>query len=228
MAEPQIFHSVGMIPLEKMRPNSWNPNGMSPAVFEQLIESIKARGFRSTPYVLPADAEGFHTIIDGEHRWKAAKKAGLKEIPCVILPASEDEAKMDTIAMNQLRGDLIPVRLAMVVAELAQRHPLEALEQQMGFERNELKDQLELLKLPDDIGRALEMQADMEEKESLQVITFVVHRPQAEAIEEAIEAVEKQMEGRNRRGQALEYLAALFMAGDRVVRWPGSAESVQR
>ncbi|MBI4227722.1 MAG: ParB N-terminal domain-containing protein [Candidatus Omnitrophica bacterium] len=217
MADAQLFQKVELIPVDRIRPNAFNPNAMPPAVYQQLVDNIKGRGFRSAVYILPADAEGVHVIVDGEHRWKAAKEAGLAEIPCVVLPATEDEAKMDCVTMNQLRGDLVPVRLALLIADLAQRHPLEALEQELGFEQNELKDQLELLKLPDDIGRALEMQAEMEEQEALQVLTFVVHRPQAEAIEEAIGTIERQMEGRNRRGQALEYLAKRFLAGDRTV-----------
>jgi len=212
MAEPVLFQKVELIPVSRIRPNVFNPNAMPPAVYQQLVDNIKGRGFRSAVYVLPADPQGVHVIVDGEHRWKAAKEAGLTEIPCVVLPATEDEAKMDCVTMNSLRGDLLPVRLALLIADLAQRHPIEALEQELGFEQNELKDQLELLKLPDDIGQALEMQAELEEKEALQVITFVVRKPQAEVIEKAIGEIEGRMEGRNRRGQALEWLASEYLA----------------
>ena len=209
---PETFHTVELIPIERIRANDYNPNAMSPAIYGQLVENIKTRGFKSAIYVLPANGDGIYEIVDGEHRWRAAKEAGQKELPCVVLPATEAQAKMDCITMNQLRGDLVPVRLALVIADLAKTHPVEELERQLGFEEHELTDQLELLKLPDGIGRTIELQAEMEEREALRVLTFVVHQPQAEVIEKVIKRIEEQLGGKNPRGCALEQLATEFLA----------------
>jgi len=131
------------------------------------------------------------SAVDGEHRWRAAKESGLLTVPCVVLPANQDEAMMDTLAMNQLRGNLVPVKVALVIAELSKRIPVDILEKELGFEEHELSDQLELLKLPDDIGKTIELQAEMEEREALQVVTFVMRKPQAELVEHVITEVEK-------------------------------------
>jgi len=208
---PETFHTVELIPIERIRANDYNPNAMAAKTYEQLVASIKGRGFRSAIYVLPADLDGIHTIVDGEHRWRAAKESGLIHVPCVVLPANQDEAMMDTIAMNQLRGSLVPVKVALVIAELSKRIPVEALEKELGFEEHELEDQLELLKLPDDIGKTIELQAEMEEREALQVVTFVMRKPQAELVEHVINEVEKEVDGPNRRGHALEVIVKGYL-----------------
>ena len=205
------FHTVELISVERIRANDYNPNAMPLAIYEQLVASIKGRGFRSAIYVLPADQDGIHTIVDGEHRWRAAKESGLLTVPCVVLPANQDEAMMDTIAMNQLRGSMVPVKVALVIAELSKRIPVDVLEKELGFEERELEDQLELLKLPDDIGKTIELQAEMEEREALQVVTFVMRKPQAELVEHVINEVEKNVDGPNRRGQALEAIVKGYL-----------------
>jgi len=208
---PDTFHTVELIPVERIRANDYNPNAMAATTYEQLVASIKGRGFRSAIYVLPADQDGVHTIVDGEHRWRAAKESGLLHVPCVVLPANQDEAMMDTIAMNQLRGSLVPVKVALVIAELSKRIPVDVLEKELGFEDHELEDQLELLKLPDDIGKTIELQAEMEEREALQVVTFVMRKPQAELVEHVITDVEKAVDGPNRRGHALEIIVKGYL-----------------
>lgn len=215
---PETFHTVELISVERIRANDYNPNAMAAKTYEQLVASIKGRGFRSAIYVLPADQDGVHTIVDGEHRWRAAKESGLLHVPCVVLPANQDEAMMDTIAMNQLRGGLVPVKVALVIAELSKRIPVDVLEKELGFEEHELTDQLELLKLPDDIGKTIELQAEMEEREALQVVTFVMRKPQAELVERTIDALEKEMGGPNPRGRALEHVVKKYLeaAGQQV------------
>ncbi len=208
---PEVFQTVSLIDVEHIRPNSWNPNAMGRATYESLVASIKGRGFRSAIYVLPADQDGVHTIVDGEHRWRAAKESGLLHVPCVVLPANQDEAMMDTIAMNQLRGGLVPVKVALVIAELSKRIPVDILEKELGFEDHELEDQLELLKLPDDIDKTIELQAEMEEREALQVVTFVMRKPQAELVERVVDELEKELGGPNPRGRALEAIVRKYL-----------------
>ncbi|NOS67964.1 MAG: ParB N-terminal domain-containing protein [Candidatus Peribacteraceae bacterium] len=211
MAEQiEVFHSVALIELGRIRPNDYNPNAMPPAIYQNLVDNIKARGFKSAIYVRAGLQEGTFVIVDGEHRWRAAQQAGALKIPCVVLPATEQEAMLDTITMNQLRGNLVPVKLALVIAHLAQTIPVPELERQLGFEEKELQDTLELLKLPDDITKTIEMAAEMEEREALNVVTFVLKKPAAELVEKVIAEIEKEMEGKNTRGQALERLVQVY------------------
>jgi ParB family chromosome partitioning protein len=160
--------------------------------------------------VLPI-ADGAYTLVDGEHRWRAARDAGITHVPCIVLPASRDEAMLDTIRMNQLRGNAIPIKMALVIADLSKRIPLDALERELGFEEHELSDQLELLKLPDDIGKTIELQAEMEEREAFQVVTFVMRKPQAELIERTVDQLEKELGGPNPRGRALDHIVRKYL-----------------
>jgi len=223
MAELRTFHTVELINTERIRANDYNPNAMPPAIYQQLVTSIKSRGFKTAIYVLPADMDGIHMIVDGEHRWRAAKETGLLQVPCVVLPATQDEAMMDTISMNQLRGNLVPVKLALVIAELSKRIPVDVLEKELGFEEHELQDQLELLKLPDDIGKTLELQAEVEEREALSVLTFVMRKPQADLVERAVDQLEKELGGPNPRGRALEHIVNTYL---RATEQPPAQEPV--
>jgi len=206
----ESVQAIELIDVGRIRPNDYNPNAMDRRTYEALVGSIKGRGFRSAVYVLPL-ADGAYTIVDGEHRWRAAQEAGMAQLPCVVLPATRDEAMLDTIRMNQLRGNVLPIKMALVIADLSKRIPVDALERELGFEEHELVDQLELLKLPDDIGKTIELAAEQEEREALSVLTFVVRKPQADLIERAIDTLEKEVGGPNPRGRALEHLVKKYL-----------------
>ncbi len=205
---------IQQIPVERIRPNRWNPNVMSQQAFQELVTSIRQEGFLSEPLVRPMP-DGNFELIDGEQRWRAAKEAGLTEIPCAVISTSELRAKIGTLKMNLLRGQHVPIKQALLVAEIAKDGvPIADLGRELGLEDQEIEDHQELLKLPDDIGATIELQAQMEERDALQVMTFVVHKPQAEIIDRALQQIEEQLDGKNVRGRALEYLAAEFLAGN--------------
>lgn len=202
---------IKMVDVGRIKANDYNPNAMDRRTYDALLASIKGRGFKSAIYVLPANGDGVHVLVDGEHRWRAAQQAGLAQVPAIIVPATPDEAMMDTIRMNELRGKAIPVKLALVIAELSKRVPVDVLEREMGFEEHELKDQLELLKLPDDLGKTIELQAEQEEREALAVLTFVMRKPQADLVNGTVDALEKELGGPNPRGRALDHIIRKYL-----------------
>jgi DNA modification methylase len=76
-------------------------------------------GLLSVPLVRPhPDGRGLE-IIDGEHRWRAAQEAGLKEIRVLVIDCTDEEARARTVAMNQIHGEPDPERQAALLAELA-------------------------------------------------------------------------------------------------------------
>lgn len=89
------------ISVEKIKPNEYNPNVMTKRVFDILVKNIKEEGAMLQPILVTKDL----MIIDGEHRWKASKEAGLEEIPVIISESSDEEAKLKTIAFNKIRGE---------------------------------------------------------------------------------------------------------------------------
>lgn len=96
--------------IDSVKPNGWNPNAMTPFMKEALVEGLKSDGWLSSQSLLVwgTDEKGRprNLIIDGEHRWTAAKEIGFLEAPMVVLNGiPEAKAKTLTIAMNQKRGE---------------------------------------------------------------------------------------------------------------------------
>jgi len=95
------------IPLEKIKPNSFNSNEMSREEYERFKESIIRFGMKDAIKVRRKDS--FFEIIDGEHRFKVAKELLWKEIEAKVENCSEDEAKVKNSRYNN-RGHLNPVK----------------------------------------------------------------------------------------------------------------------
>lgn len=88
-----------VVKIDDIQPNRWNPNAMTDRHFSLLQDSIKSFGFIEAVVTLP---DG--TIINGEHRWRAMKEIGEKEIEVKVLDIDEDTAKLLTINLNTLHG----------------------------------------------------------------------------------------------------------------------------
>jgi len=99
----KIRVEIKNVPIQSIKPNPWNPNKQSEHVFEKEIKSIKKFGYLD-PILVRKKKDGYE-IIDGEHRWKAAKEIGTLEIPVNDLGEVSDlDAKQLTILMNEIRG----------------------------------------------------------------------------------------------------------------------------
>jgi len=102
-----------IVAVESLRPNEWNPNQMSKADFKALLESIGEFGFLEAVIALP---DG--TIINGEHRWRAMKELGEREIEVKFLNISEDVARYLTAHLDSIRGSFDPVKLGELISRL--------------------------------------------------------------------------------------------------------------
>lgn len=121
---------------------------------EALADSIATYGVLQ-PIIVRENTSfpGSYEIIAGERRWRAAKMAGLSEIPVVILTG--DELKMAQIALieNIQREDLNPVEEAAAYLDLIEKFGLtqEQVAKQVGKSRSAVTNTLRLLDLPDDV-----------------------------------------------------------------------------
>lgn len=88
------------LPIKNLRPNDYNPNMMTGNEFEELIEEVIRLKRIPKPIVVRKDGQGY-LIIDGEHNWKAAQKAGLKKLPCEVIEADDFESMLQTFKRNQ-------------------------------------------------------------------------------------------------------------------------------
>jgi len=166
----------------------------------KLRQEIAQKGV-CVPIIVRKGDNGY-CIVDGEHRWRICRDLGFKEIPCIIQDFSDTEAKIKTLQLNYMRGSAVPVKLASLIHDLNREITLSELSKRLPYEEPQLMDNLELLKLPEDFGRAIEEQARKEEQELPSVISFVVYKEQAEVIEEAIRIV---LETLKQAGWIIEY-----------------------
>jgi len=124
---------------------------------EELAESIKIYGVIQP--IIVNKKEGYYEIVAGERRWRASKKAGLTEIPCII--RNDDERKSKEIALieNIQREDLNPIEKAKGFKQLIDEYGLkqQELADIMGMNRSTVTNCLRILNLdPRVIELALE------------------------------------------------------------------------
>ena len=96
------------LPTGALRPNARNPRrSFAAAELDELAASLRERGIIQPIVVRPlrASADGFE-IVAGERRWRAAQRAGLHEVPVVVIEATDAEALQLAIIENVQRADL--------------------------------------------------------------------------------------------------------------------------
>lgn len=121
---------------------------------ELLADSIGTYGVLQPIIVREnADFEGSYEIIAGERRWRAAKMAGLSEIPAVVFTGDELKAAQVALIENIQREDLNPVEEAKGYGALIDRFGLtqDQVAKQVGRNRSTITNMLRLLDLPDEV-----------------------------------------------------------------------------
>lgn len=114
---------------------------------EELAESIKIYGIIQPIIVTKKD--GFYEIVAGERRWRAAKKAGLTEVPCIVREDNERRNKEIALIENIQREDLNPIEKARGFRQLIDEYGItqQALADIMGINRSTLTNCLRILNL---------------------------------------------------------------------------------
>jgi len=189
--------NIQKIPIDKLIPNDWNPNHIKKAVMDKLRRYIKAQGS-----VLPIVArvhpkkKGYYQIIDGEHRHLIYKEFGYADADCVVIEATDDQAKILTVNLNWMRGQAKPREYAKLIHDLSQLHSIDDLALILPDDKPALLDKLELLKLPDEFGADLKAKAQQDEKDKLQTISFQVTDEQKAVIEASLSTVDSRHKGK--------------------------------
>ena len=122
-----------------------------------LTDSIRVHGIIQ-PLTVRRLASGYYQIIAGERRWRAAKAAGLTEVPVVIIEADDRKVMELGLIENLQREDLNPAEEARGYQVLMEEYGLtqEQVAQQMGKSRPAITNTLRLLALPDDLMAMVE------------------------------------------------------------------------
>jgi ParB family chromosome partitioning protein len=140
-------------PIEFLRPNPRNPRkNFDEGDLDELAASIKERGVIQPVLVraIPRVADAYE-IVAGERRWRAAQRAGLHEIPILVIEAGDREALELAIVENVQRTDLNALEEAAGYAQLGADYSYSHTDiaRIIGKSRSHIANTLRLLKLPD-------------------------------------------------------------------------------
>lgn len=144
--------SVLIMKISSVEPNRDQPRKhFSEEGIEELASSIKQYGIIQP--LLVQKREDYYEIIAGERRWRAAMKAGLKEVPVIVKDYSNREAVEISLIENIQREDLNPIEEALAYDRLIQEFELtqEQVAGRVSKSRSAVTNSLRLLKLVDDV-----------------------------------------------------------------------------
>ncbi|MCK6590478.1 MAG: ParB/RepB/Spo0J family partition protein [Polyangiaceae bacterium] len=147
-----IEKSVFLCPVEKIAPQSGQPRQhFDEQELEELAASIQEHGLIE-PLVVRRAAPGADkfVLIAGERRWRAAQRAGLKDVLVVVKDVSPKQAFELALVENIQRADLNPIEVAEAFDRLIREHGYkhESLAERVGKDRTTIVNALRLLKLP--------------------------------------------------------------------------------
>lgn len=133
-------------------------NAFNEARLDELAQSIKHNGIIQ-PLVVRHIGERFQ-IIAGERRWRAAQKAGLHRVPCIVKEIPDDSVLELSLIENIQREELNPIEEANAYKRLLEQRNLTQQEvaQRVGKERSSIANALRLLKLPLEVQKLVEQE----------------------------------------------------------------------
>ena len=146
------------LPISQVEPGLKQPRKrFDEESLQDLADSIRTHGVIQ-PLTVRRLASGYYQIIAGERRWRAAKIAGLTEIPAVIIEADDRKVMELGLIENLQREDLNPVEEANGYKVLMDQYGLtqEEVAQRVGKSRPAVANALRLLALPDPVHQLLE------------------------------------------------------------------------
>lgn len=150
---------VSSLPLRDIEPDRDQPRkNFEDESLGELCDSIRQHGLLQPIAVRPIPGGAGYRIIAGERRWRAARMAGLSEVPVVIRDVNEEQARELALIENLQREDLDPVEEAEGIRQLMEKCGLtqEAAAEKLGKSRSAVANSLRLLKLPPQALEALQ------------------------------------------------------------------------
>jgi ParB family transcriptional regulator, chromosome partitioning protein len=149
--------AVRTLPVASLRPNRFQPRTrFDETAIAELTESIRVQGIVQ-PLVVTPEGESW-TIIAGERRWRAARRAGLEEVPVVVREVADARELLELALVENLqRSDLNPLDEAEAYAALQEKFGLsqEEVAARVGKARTTVTNALRLLRLPEEVRELL-------------------------------------------------------------------------
>ena len=145
-----------MVNITKVEPNRAQPRkNFDEDALQELADSIKQFGIVQP--LIVQDRKDHYEIIAGERRWRAAKKAGLKEVPVIIKNYTEQEIVEISIIENIQREDLNPIEEALAYKRLLEEFKLkqDQVAERVSKSRTAVTNSMRLLKLSDKVQQMI-------------------------------------------------------------------------
>lgn len=149
-AIPTSAPGATVVPIDEIDANPLQPRSIfQPERLRELADSIIANGIIQ-PLIVRSKGERLE-LIAGERRWRAARLAGLKEVPVVVQNFVEDRILEVSLIENIQREDLNPIEVAQAFDRLCREMGLshEEIAKRTGKERSTVTNMIRLLRLPD-------------------------------------------------------------------------------
>lgn len=146
---------ISVLPISDIEANKGQPRkNFDEKAIEELAESVRIHGIIQ-PIIVRAAGDGFYVIVAGERRYRAAKLAGLTEVPVIITELSSSEAAEVALVENLQRSDLNPIEVAEAYKALTDDFSLsqQQLAERIGKPRSSVANALRLLELPESVKK---------------------------------------------------------------------------
>ncbi|MFL6291845.1 MAG: ParB/RepB/Spo0J family partition protein [Thermoanaerobaculia bacterium] len=145
---------IQSLPIGQLKPNRFQPRTkFDDAAIEELAASIRTQGVVQ-PLVVSPDEDGTYTIVAGERRWRASRRAGLETVPVVVRLITDDREMLELALVENLqRSDLNPLEEAEAYLSLQEKFGLsqEDIAGRVGKARTTVTNALRLLRLPEEV-----------------------------------------------------------------------------
>ena len=154
MANEEMFE----IDIDLIEPNSFQPRmNFNEERLEELAQSIRSNGIIQPLLIRRVDG-GRYQIVAGERRWRAAQRAGLSKVPCIIKEIPDEKMLELALVENIQRQELNAIEEAHAYKRLIEALGLtqEMVAQRVGRDRTFITNYLRLLRLPEDIQQLVE------------------------------------------------------------------------
>lgn len=138
-------YNVIAVPIEKVKPNSYNPNAVAPPEMKLLYDSIKSDGYTMPIVCYYSKEEDFYTIVDGFHRYRVMleypdiydREEGM--LPVSVIDKPIDQRMASTVRHNRARGSHSVDLMSNIVKELHELGRSDAwISRHLGMDRDEI------------------------------------------------------------------------------------------
>lgn len=187
--QKNVFFStrVQYISLGQIHPNPQQPRqGFDERGLQELADSIRAYGVLQ-PLTVRRTANGYE-LVAGERRLRAARIAGLQQVPCLIAQVDEKDSAFLALIENLQRRDLDYWEEAAAIARLINRYGLsqEAAAEKLGKSQSAIANKLRLLRLPESVRRSLR-QNNLTERHARALLRLHSEEEQCKAVQTIVQ-----------------------------------------